>query len=230
MYFCKQKKEIDSFSFEVSEGNRYTQHSMKKNQQQITKYDNLSNRLLSDIPVCELTGNEFEKIEGKTFFQQIKDYFSKQGDVITTKFGNVYVDEKGIKNDIHHGMSRLKAVAFAAIKPTLENGTIILPLDYYAVHGKKQKTGVIAAPITIKDEKYICVVMVIDNTITNRLYVHEVFLTKKLFEDVADSIAVLGAETPVTRPQGEVAKILKNFIQSTYSQKEITNHLKKFQN
>ncbi len=72
--------------------------------------------------------------------------------------------------------------------------------------------------------------MVIDNTTTNRLYVHEVFLTKNLFEDVADSIAVLGAETPVTRPQGEVAKILKNFIQKTCSPKEILNHLKKFQN
>ena len=63
------------------------------------------------------------------------------------------------------------------------------------------------------------VVMVIDNNITNRLYVHEVFLTKNLFEDVADSIAVLGAEAPVTRPQGEVAKILKNYIQKHIQQK-----------
>ena len=99
-------------------------------------------------------------------------------------------------------------------------------MDYYAIHGKKQKTGVIAAPITIKGEKYICVVMVIGNITTNRLYVHEVFLTKNLFEDVADSIAVLGAKTPVTRPQGEVAKILKNYIQNTYSKKDILKHLK----
>ena len=176
------------------------------------------------MPVCELTGNEFEKIEGKTFFQQLKDYFSVRGSVIVTRFGDVYVDEKGIKNDIHHGMSRTKAAAFAAIIPTLENGVIILPLDYYAIHGKKQKTGVIAAPITIKGEKYICVVMVIGNITTNRLYVHEVFLTKNLFEDVADSIAVLGAKTPVTRPQGEVAKILKNYIQNTYSKKDILKH------
>ena len=180
---------------------------------------NDTNQLLSGKPVCELTGKEFEKKEGKTFFQQVKEYFIAQGEVFTTQFGNVYVDRKGIKSDIHHGMSRTKAAAFAAIKPTLEKGTIILPLDYYAVHGKKQKTGIIAAPILIKDEKYICVVMVIDNTITNRLYVHEVFLTKNLFEDVADSIAVLGAEAPVTRPQGEVAKILKNYIQKHIQQK-----------
>lgn len=202
---------------------------MKRNSKRITECDYLSIQLLSDTPVCELTGNEFEKIEGKTFFQQVKDYFRILGKVITTQFGEVYVDDKGIKNDIHHGMSRTKAVAFAAIKPTLENGTVILPLDYYAIHGKKQKTGVIAAPITIKSEKYICVVMVIDNTTTNRLYVHEVFLTKNLFEDVADSIAVLGAEMPVTRPQGEIAKIVKKYIQTTYSKKEILKCLKSMQ-
>ena len=202
---------------------------MKRNSKRITECDYLSIQLLSDTPVCELTGNEFEKIEGKTFFQQVKDYFRILGKVITTQFGEVYVDDKGIKNDIHHGMSRTKAVAFAAIKPTLENGTVILPLDYYAIHGKKQKTGVIAAPITIKSEKYICVVMVIDNTTTNRLYVHEVFLTKNLFEDVADSIAVLGAEMPVTRPQGEIAKIVKKYIQTTYSNKEILKCLKSMQ-
>ena len=97
-----------------------------------------SDKLLSGAPVCELTGDEFEKIEGKSFLQQIKDYFSVQGCVIATQFGNVYVDDKGIKNDMHHGMSRTKAAAFAAIKPTLENGTVILPLNYYAIHGKKK--------------------------------------------------------------------------------------------
>lgn len=97
-----------------------------------------SDKLLSGAPVYELTGDEFEKIEGKSFLQQIKDYFSVQGCVIATQFGNVYVDDKGIKNDMHHGMSRTKAAAFAAIKPTLENGTVILPLNYYAIHGKKK--------------------------------------------------------------------------------------------
>lgn len=43
-----------------------------------------------------------------------------------------------------------------------------------------------------------------------------IILTKNLIEDVADTIAVLGAETPVTHPQGEVAKILKNYIQNAF--------------
>lgn len=200
------------------------------NEQQIKKeYDNISNKLLSENPVCELSGEEFSPIEGKTLKQQVIDYFNTCGNSASTQFGNVLFDEKGIKNALHHGMSRIKAIAFAAIKPTLENGTIILPLDYYNVHGKKQKTGMIAAPIIIKEEKYICVVEVIDNTITNRLYAHEVFLTKNLIEDVADTIAVLGAETPVTHPQGEVAKILKNYIQNAYSKEEILDYLNNIQ-
>ena len=203
---------------------------MGKEQQLKKEYDKISNKLLSEKPVCELSGKEFSPIEGKTLKQQVLDYFNACGNSASTQFGNVLLDEKGIKNALHHGMSRTKAIAFAAIKPTLENGKIILPLAYYNVHGKKQKTGMIAAPITIKEEKYICVVEVIDNTITNRLYAHEVFLTKNLIEDVAASIAVLGAETPVTHPQGEVTKILNNYIQNVYSKEEILDYLNVMQN
>lgn len=197
--------------------------------QQVEKSSELSNKLLSENPVCQLSGNEFSKVEGKTLHQQIAEYFKSCGDHVSTKFGDVFIDDKGIRSDLNHGMSRSKAVAIAAIKPTLEKGVVILPLEHYNIHGKKQKTGMIAAPIKIKDEKYICIVVVIDNTTTRRLYVHEVFLTKNLLEDVAVSIAVLGAETPVTQPKGEVAKVLKNHIQNTYSKEEISNLLNSMQ-
>ena len=54
---------------------------------------------------------------------------------------------------------------------------------------------------------------VIENTTTERLYVHEAFLIKKLLDDVADSNTVLGADMPVTQHQGEIAKILQKIIQ-----------------
>lgn len=198
--------------------------------QQTNENNEISDKLLSGNPVCQLSGEEFSKVEGTTLRQQIMDYFKFYGDSVSTKFGEVFIDDKGVRNDLNHGMSRDKAVAFAAIKPTLEKGIVILPLEHYNIHGKKQKTGMIAAPVKIRNEKYICVVVVIDNTITRRLYVHEVFLTKNLLEDVAVSIAVLGANTPVTQPKGEVAKILKNHIQKSYSREEILNQLKYFQN
>lgn len=181
----------------------------KENKSELIDY------LLKGDPVCALSGDEFQKEEGVSLRQQVVNYFNSQGNTATTIFGEVFLDNKGIKSDIFHGLTREKAIAFAAVKPTLENGIVILPLKHYHIHGKKQKTGIIAAPITIKDKKYICIVIVIRNTTLNRLYAHEVFLTKNLLEDVADSYsnAVRVADTPpVTHPQGEVAKLLKKLI------------------
>ena len=67
----------------------------------------------------------------------------------------------------------------------------------------------IAAPIMIGDEKYVCVVEVIANRQINRLYVHEVTLTKNLQGDVADTNAVHRDSNLVTHPQGVIAKILQ---------------------
>lgn len=145
--------------------------------------------------------------------QKVIEYFNTIGPIANTAFGYVILDKKGLKTDIHHGMSRIKAITFAAVKPTLENGVILLPLKHYNIHNKKQKTGIIAAPIIVGNEKYICVVIVIENTTTERLYVHEAFIIKKLLDDVADSNAVLGADKPVTQHQGEIAKILKKITQ-----------------
>jgi hypothetical protein len=168
--------------------------------------------LLNGSPVCILNGHEFEKSDEKSLLQQLSDYFNEIGNVVNTAFGEVIVDRKAIKTDIHHGMSRVKAITFAAVKPTLERGIVLLPLEHYNTHNKKQKTGMIAAPVQICNEKYICVVVVIENLTTDRLYVHEAFITKKLLDDVAVTNAVHGAETPVTQHQGEVAKILKKLI------------------
>ena len=70
----------------------------------------------------------------------------------------------------------------------------------------------VAAPITIGGEKYVCVVEVIANRQVTRLYVHEVTLTKNLQGDVADSNAVPEDNSLVTQPQGEIAKVLRNYV------------------
>ena len=112
-------------------------------------------------------------------------------------------------------MSREKASAFKAVKNVLEDGVVILPLDYHNVHGKKQKTGMIAALITIDGEKRICVVEVIDNTETKRLYVHEAFIIENLLEDVAVPSPVRGNKDVTSpHPQGEIAKVLYRILNS----------------
>ena len=78
-------------------------------------------------------------------------------------FGQVVLDKKGVKNSKNHGINRTKAAAFAAVKDVLEQGEIILPIANHNTNGKKQMTGMFAAPIKVGDESYICVVVVTAN-------------------------------------------------------------------
>ena len=164
-------------------------------------------------PVCTLTGNEFLPVEGLTFAQQVLNFFNTQGGIAHSPWGEVLLDMKGIQSDKSHGIGRIKAASFAAIKDVLEKGTVILPLDYYATGGKKQLTGMMAAPILIGTDSFICVVVVIYNLKENRLYLHETFLTEKIPEIAASSLVrVSDTESPQSR--GSIAKVLSNFLKS----------------
>ena len=103
-----------------------------------------------DNPVTILTGNEFLPKEGITFAEQILNFFQSQGGVAHSPWGEVLLDKKGIQSDKSHGVGRIKAASFAAIKDVLEKGEIILPLDYYATNGKKKKIPEIAASSLVR--------------------------------------------------------------------------------
>ena len=164
-------------------------------------------------PICTLSGNEFLPVEGISFAQQVLNYFSSQGGVANSPWGEVLLDMKGIQSDKSHGIGRIKAASFVAIKDVLEKGTIVLPLDYYATGGKKQLTGMMAAPILIGTDSFICVVVVIYKLIERRLYLHETFLTEKIPEIAASSLVrVSDTESPQSR--GSIAKVLSNFLKS----------------
>ena len=74
-------------------------------------------------------------------------------------------------------------------------------------------TGMMAAPILIGDDHFICVVVVIYNLSERRLYLHETFLTEKIPEIAASSL-VRGSNAASPRFQGSVAKILLDFLKS----------------
>ena len=139
-------------------------------------------------PVCVLSGDEFLPKAGTTFAQQVLEFFNTQGNIAQSPWGEVLLDMKGIQSDKSHGIGRIKAASFAAIKDVLEKGSVILPLDYYATGGKKQMTGMMAAPILIGTDSFICVVVVIYNLQERRLYLHETFLTEKIPEIAASSL------------------------------------------
>ena len=168
-----------------------------------------------DNPVTFLTGEEFLPKPGVTFAQQVLDYFISQGGKALSPWGEVILDKKGIQSDKSHGLGRIKSASFAAIKDVLEKGEIILPLDYYATGGKKQMTGMMAAPILIGTDSFICVVVVIYNLKERRLYLHETFLTEKIPEIAASSL-VRGGNSASPQSQGSIAKILLSFFKSKF--------------
>lgn len=145
-------------------------------------------------PVIFLSGEEFLPKEGVTFAQQVLSFFESQGGQARSPWGPVILDMKGIQSDKSHGIGRIKAASFAAIKDVLEKGSIILPLDYYLTGGKKQ-------------------IVVIYNLRERRLYLHETFLTEKNPEIAASSLVrSSGAASP--QSQGSIAKILLELIKS----------------
>ena len=148
-------------------------------------------------PVSILSGDEFLPVKGLTFAQQVLNFFVSQGGVAHSPWGEVLLDMKGIQ----------------CIKDVLEKGEIILPLDYYATRGKKQMTGMMAAPILIGTDSFWCVVVVIYNLTERRLYLHETFLTEKIPEIAASSL-VRGSEAASPQSRGSIAKILSRFFKS----------------
>ena len=170
-------------------------------------------RLNLEEPVSILSGNEFLPKEGYTFAQQVLEFFVSQGGFALSPWGQVLLDMKGIQSDKAHGLGRIKASSFAAIKDVLEKGEIILPLDYYETNGKKQMTGMMAAPILIDSNSFICVVVVIYNLKERRLYLHETFLTEKIPEIAASSL-VRGGESASPQSQGSIAKLLSRFFKN----------------
>jgi len=70
-------------------------------------------------------------------------------------------------------------------------------------------TGMMAAPILIGDDSFICVVVVIYNLKERRLYLHETFLTEKIPEIAASSL-VRGSSAASQQSQGNIARLAES--------------------
>jgi hypothetical protein len=77
-----------------------------------------------------------------------------------------------------HGIGRNKAVAFHAVPEVIKNGRILGETADYK--GRGYDAIVIAAPITIGNESYICEVVVNKRKSSNNFYLHEVEVKEKL--------------------------------------------------
>ena len=130
-------------------------------------------------PVTQVPENIFKAQETKTgeaklpLTKRIANFFSTNyhGKVFSRKVGgDVIVNERGIKNDVAHGIGEAKVATFAAIPAVLKDGEIVSRSD----GSVKGPSITIAAPITLDGVRanVYCVVKTTQDG--NRFYLHEV--------------------------------------------------------
>ena len=76
-------------------------------------------------PVTDLTGEEFPRGE-KKLNEMVLDFFDSIGNKAHNQVvGDVLLDKRAIKDDMAHGMSSLKAIAFAAVPDVITHGKVL---------------------------------------------------------------------------------------------------------
>ncbi len=163
--------------------------------------------LLSKNYAIELTGDEFSRKEDMTLTEQVEEYFNNENNVVVSPFfGKVVLDKKGVEDSLAHGMGRLKAIAYASVKDVINKGVI---LDIDENHKERgYNSYVVAAPIKIKDEDYICEVVLKKNKNETRFYLHEVTEQKKF---LGQAFLTNLAQKPA-RQQGTLQSILEKTV------------------
>ena len=165
------------------------------------------NFLLSNETVISLTGDEFPKKEGISLTEQVENFFKKNTDnIISPFFGKVSLDKRGLKNSVYHGINRIKAIAYAAVPEVINKGVII---DKSINHKNRgYDSYVVAAPIKIKEENYICEVVLKKNKNGTEFYLHEVTEQKKYLDR---AFVTRRGKSPAQNP-GTIVNLLDNII------------------
>ena len=170
--------------------------------------------LTSDEYVSEMGYFEFPHV-GKTLIDDIAAYYleKEEGHVERPGIGDILLDEKSVKNSYYHGVGANKITAFAIVPDVLKQGVQIDEQENWK--GRGYDTVMIAAPVSIEGEGYVCSIIV-KQTTKNRLYVHELYLQKNLQES-ASSPGGKGQDAITSRVDSSlhpdlIANVLKEYV------------------
>lgn len=131
-------------------------------------------------PVVELNGDEF--LNGEIpLSKRIKAYYDEVGNLVHNEaVGDIVLNGRSVKDDISHGLGKLKVISFQAVPKVLEKGKILRYEENWK--DRKYDSVVIGAKVKIKEGEFageyyeLCVVKM--NKETNKMYLHEVHTTK----------------------------------------------------
>lgn len=139
-------------------------------------------------PVVNLKGDEFGKGK-RSLKDRVIEFYEQIGKVHNETVGDIYLTKDSVKDDLAHGIGRIKAITFAAVPDILRKGKVLK----YSKNWKNRgyDSVIIGAPIHIAegnnagDYYGLAVVKVMED---NRMYLHEVFTAK------------MGDVTPIKTP------------------------------
>ena len=133
-------------------------------------------------PITELTGNEFQKVQDESIVTRVLDYYTDlyNNEVKRNEIGIVILDKEGIKDSLAHGMSRLKASAYAAVPKVIESGIIYNYENNWK--NRNYDTCVVIAPVNIDGKVFAEEVVLKKRPNKTGFYLHEVELKEKLLE------------------------------------------------
>lgn len=130
-------------------------------------------------PVVTLKGDEFTGRD-KKISDQVMEYYNSMGNVVHNDIvGDILLKKRSVKDDVAHGIGRLKSITFQAVPDVLRDGKILQLGKNWKNRG--YDTVSIGARVDIaggeKAGKYyvVCIVKVDES---NRMYLHEVHTTK----------------------------------------------------
>ncbi len=133
------------------------------------------NWLMSADPLVALTGEEFKE----NLVDSVSAFYGQMGNRVTRDgLGEVTMTRHDVQSSVAHGIGRIKAAAFAAVPDVIQYGREFNQAENYKGRGYTSIT--IAAPISIREEQYICEVVINKRDKSNNFYLHEVEVKEKL--------------------------------------------------
>ena len=167
----------------------------------LAEIDHAVDFCLNGNPVSELTGKEFQKNGEHDLVDRITEFFKSIGGVVeNNELGVVVLDRESVKSSIGHGIGRSKAAAFAAVPDVIRDGVLFDRQKNWK--GRGTNTYVIAAPIRIGSENYVCEAIVeekVGRKAERRFYLHEVNLQSTVSDTIKTPTGGVGIGNP-SRP------------------------------
>lgn len=138
----------------------------------------------NDEVVKTITGNEFQKTvnDTRSLKAKIKEFFDSIGNKVTREgFGDIALNNAGVRDSLEHGYGKLKAATFAALPDVLQKGKLYNADPNHTLH--PYDSYLIIAPINIgtgeNSERYCIGAIVMRDANTQRYKIHEVLAERE---------------------------------------------------